>query len=148
MKKKVKQYPFWNKAFNKDHFFYLQNGHQQNHLYAENIRQFDDDLCIIETWMHIINLQNQTPNKFPLSESRWVCTCSFCLEHSGWKTGPAETDGVEGQNSEGVVDVGRQFEVSCRLCSKHLGKIVPVAAVVKNVFILDQKFCVKTAKKN
>lgn len=69
-----------------------------------------------------------------------LCTCSFSLEHSGGETGAAETHSVEGQDSEDVVDVGWQFEVSCRLGSRDLGEIVPVARVVQRVLILDLKF--------
>lgn len=64
-------------------------------------------------------------------EAAELCTCSVCLEHSGGETGAAETHSVEGQNSKGVVDVGRQLEVSRRLGSGDLGEILPVATVVQ-----------------
>lgn len=63
------------------------------------------------------------------------------LEHPGRETGAAETHGVQSQNAEGVVDVRRQFEVSCRLGSRDLGEVVPVAVLLQRVLILDQKFC-------
>lgn len=76
-----------------------------------------------------------------------VGTCRFCLKPSGGDAGPAELHGVEGQHSEGVVDVGRQLEVRCRPVAGDLGEIMPVTSVVQRVLILDQKFCVKQKKK-
>lgn len=59
----------------------------------------------------------------------------------------AETHSVQSQDAEGVVDVGRQFEVSGRLGSRHLGEVVPVATMVQRVLKLDQKFCRKRKKR-
>ena len=76
----------------------------------------------------------------------WDCTCRFCLKHPGGEAGPTEAHGIESQNPEGVVDVGRQLEVSSRLGSRDLGEVVPVTSVVQRVVILDQKLCVKQRK--
>lgn len=75
-----------------------------------------------------------------------VRTRHLGLEHPGRETGAAETHSVQSQNAEGVVDVGRQFEVNRRLGPGDLGEVVPVAAMVQRVLILDQKFCRKHRK--
>lgn len=78
---------------------------------------------------------------------RGICTCRFCLNHPGGEAGAAEVHSVEGQHSEGVVDVGGQLEVSRRPGAGDLGEIMPVTSVVQEVFILDQKFCVEYSKR-
>lgn len=75
-------------------------------------------------------------------------TCRFCLVYPGRWARVAEPYSVDSQNSEGVVDIRRQFEVSCRLGSRDLSKIMPVTSMVQGVFILNQKFCVKKKKKS
>lgn len=75
-----------------------------------------------------------------------IRTRGLGLEHPGGETGPAETHSVQSQNAEGVVDVRRQFEVSCRLGPRDLSEVVPVAAMVQRVLILDQKFCSRHRK--
>lgn len=73
--------------------------------------------------------------------SGYFCTCGLCLERPRGETGVAETHSIEGEDSEHVVGVGWQFEVSCRSCSRDLGEIVPVTSVVQRVFILDEECC-------
>lgn len=74
---------------------------------------------------------------------RCLCTCRVGFVLFGGAAGVAVTDGVQSKNSEGVVNVGWKFEMSCCHGSRNLCKVVPMASMMQWVFILDQKFCSK-----
>ncbi len=51
----------------------------------------------------------------------------------------AEAHVIDRQHSEAVVDVRRELQVSRGLGSRNLRQIVPHAALVESVLILDQE---------
>ena len=74
-------------------------------------------------------------------------TCWPGLVHPGGVAGLAQAHSVEGQDSEGVVDIGGELQVGRGPGAWDLRHVVPVAMMVQGVLVLDDEFCVREVGK-
>lgn len=73
------------------------------------------------------------------TEKKKRFTCRVCYVLLGYLAWLAIANIIESQDSELVMHIWGELEVSCGLSARHLCQVMPGATIVKSIFILNEE---------